>query len=179
MKGVSIQHTAKCVTPVCECENYSRIVLKFRFYFAGHLSLLWRAQLVGVDSNSKYMIHCEILSNRFTCGDSNRHGFADEKIDKRSRNKKRNYSIVFSSSGRTVLHPAALSPECMIQRKIAAIYTEWQGQLAGIGPGGFEVWNRVKFKIGGQVVISSWEPVRPCVSLGRWSTLLSGWRILT
>ena len=96
------------------------------------------------------------------------------------RNKSRNYSvIVFSSSGWAALHPAALSPEMMIQGKIGAIYTGWQGQLAGIGPGRFEVWSRVKFKIGGQVVIRSWEPDRPCVSWGRWSTLFSGWRILT
>ena len=32
-----------------------------------------------------------------------------------------------------------LSLEWHIQRKIGAIYTEWQGQLVGIGPGGFEV----------------------------------------
>lgn len=74
------------------------------------------------------------------CGDSNRHDFADEKIDKRRRNIKMEITALYSPApvGQNFTQQLSVQ-ECQIQRKIGAIYTEWQGQLAGIGPGGFEV----------------------------------------
>ena len=63
---------------------------------------------------------------------------------------------------------------------MAAIYTGWQGQLAVIGPGGFEVGNGLKFGIGGQVMIkvvgtgSNLRVLRSLIDL-----VQSGRRILT